>query len=46
MGDGMDVSLSRALYRERMRQEQNYTSLITLFLLFIALVILFVGQNP
>ena len=46
MGDDMGVPSSSASYLERMRQEQNYTSLIALFLLFIALVILFVGQNP
>ncbi len=46
MGDDTGVPSSSASYLERMRQEQNYTSLIALFLLFIALVILFVGQNP
>ena len=46
MGDRPDVPMGYRAYLEKMRQEQNYTSLITLFLLFIALVILFVGQNP
>ena len=29
-----------------MRTDQNYTSLIALFMLFIALVVLFVAQTP